>query len=92
MAELKCPNCGEPAAAGDAGKTIVCAKCGGRFKFISGEAKLQSVSDFDRLRADIEELKQRLPASVPAKETPADPPEDPDDDLDVEGGDDDEDL
>jgi uncharacterized Zn finger protein (UPF0148 family) len=88
--DLKCPNCGTPAA-GEAGSKIVCATCGGTFEFVAGEARLTGVGEVDKLKetvtqhdADIAEIKQRLPGSTPA----ADPDEpaavDPDDDDDEE--------
>jgi len=89
--ELKCPNCATPAASGSEGK-IVCATCGGTFEFHAGEAKLKSIGEIDQIKADVEELKQRLPASSPAQppEEPSDTPDSPfDDDPDI--GDDEED-
>jgi uncharacterized Zn finger protein (UPF0148 family) len=88
--ELKCPNCGTPAA-GKEGVKIVCAQCGGTFEYTAGEAKLTAVGEIDKIRTDVEELKQRLPASTPAAEPAVDPNpdlEDPDIDDDEEDEDD----
>jgi uncharacterized Zn finger protein (UPF0148 family) len=89
--ELKCPNCGTPAHAAEAGKKIVCASCGGTFEYVAGEARLQDVGQLDKLQADIEELKQRLPASTPAADPPAADERDLNEDPEIED-DDDEDL
>ncbi len=78
--ELKCPNCGSPAAAAEAGKKIVCTSCGGSFVFEQGEAKLAGVGEIDQIKADVEELKKRLPASTPAADPVEDPQPDPDQD------------
>jgi uncharacterized Zn finger protein (UPF0148 family) len=67
MAELKCPNCGTVGIPGAGGK-VTCATCGGTFSFVAGEAKLTDVGQLDKLQADVEELKQRLPASSPKAE------------------------
>jgi uncharacterized Zn finger protein (UPF0148 family) len=85
--DFQCPNCGTPAK-GVAGGKIVCVKCGGTFRFEAGEARLNGVVDLDKLQADVEELKQRLPASSPA----AEPPADPDESEELLDDDDDEDL
>lgn len=89
--ELKCPNCGTPAVGFEDGK-VVCVHCGGTFTFVEGEARLAGVGEYDQLKetveshaADIDELKQRLPASVPADA--------PDEDEEPDGeGDDQDDL
>jgi len=64
----------------------VCSTCGGTFVFHQGEAKLKGMEEFDKLRADVDELKQRLPASTPAApqppEEPSDSPDSPFDDDD----------
>jgi len=67
--ELKCPNCGTPAIPKDGGD-CVCATCGGTFTFKAGEARLKNVGELDKLQADVDELKQRLPASTPAQDEP----------------------
>jgi uncharacterized Zn finger protein (UPF0148 family) len=94
--ELKCPNCGTPAAIGKEGVKIVCSQCGGTFEYSAGEAKLTAVGEIDKIRTDVEELKQRLPASVPAAQPPEDPsatPDSPfDDDEDLTEDDDEDDL
>jgi uncharacterized Zn finger protein (UPF0148 family) len=68
--ELKCPNCQFPALVKEDG-SAVCSHCGGTFTFKAGEAHLSNVGEFDAVKRDVEELKQRLPASTPA-EPPAD--------------------
>ncbi len=89
-----CPNCGPGTKTHTTAKGHVCETCGGTFTFVAGEAKLQEIGELDKVKADVEELKQRLPASVPAAIPTAEeindgqPPE-PDD---VEEEDDDEDL
>jgi hypothetical protein len=82
--EFRCPNCNTPAK-GTPGQKVYCASCGGVFRYDAGEAKLDKTVDFDKLQADVEELKARLPASRPA----ADPCELSDDD-DVDDDDDDD--
>jgi hypothetical protein len=72
--------------------TAVCSHCGGSFTWKAGEAKLTQVGEFDAIKADVEELKQRLPASTPAGETPADPSPPVEEDVEVEDEDEDEDL
>jgi uncharacterized Zn finger protein (UPF0148 family) len=98
--QLKCPNCGS-AVTVKADGTAVCGTCGGSFSWQAGEAKLEGVGELDALKADVDELKKRLPASTPAQEPATDPdrewPEkDPDDyrdpDPDAEDDDEDEDL
>lgn len=64
--ELKCPNCGPGTKTHKSEKGIVCEQCGGTFTFIAGEAKLKEIGELDKVKADVEELKQRLPASTPA--------------------------
>jgi len=76
--ELKCPNCGTPAAAGSKGR-IVCTSCGGTFEFAAGEHKLVGVGDFDKLAKDVEDLKAKVAAP------PADPVKPAADDDDTDG-------
>lgn len=80
--ELKCPNCGIVAIPKDDG-TLVCATCGGTFTFTAGEARLGDIGELDKLQADVDELKQRLPASTPA-ETIEEPAEEIEEDEDEE--------
>ena len=71
MPDRKCPKLRSGGIAG-ANDTYACPSCGGTFSFQGGEPKLTAVGELDKLkdamsetRADLEELKQRLPASVP---------------------------
>jgi uncharacterized Zn finger protein (UPF0148 family) len=59
--ELKCPNCGAAAVPKEDG-SLVCPTCGGTFTFKEGEARLAKAGEFDQVKADIEELKKRVPA------------------------------
>lgn len=69
--EFSCPNCGPGTKVHQSEKGTVCETCGGTFTYVAGEAKLQDIGELDKVKADVEELKQRLPASTPA----ADPAE-----------------
>lgn len=72
MADYKCPNCGGPTSKN--GDRYVCTgECGGSFEFKAGEAKVTNVGEIDALKADVEELKKRLPASQPSHEPPENP-------------------
>jgi len=86
-----CPNCGPGTQTHTSEKGHVCEKCGGTFTFIAGEAKLAAVGEIDQLKADVEEIKQRLPASVPAAVPPEDPENDQTEDPEAECGVEDED-
>lgn len=74
--ELTCPNCGPGTKAHATEKGHVCETCGGTFTFIAGEPKLAAVGELDKVKADVEELKRRLPASSPAAEPVLDAPDD----------------
>ncbi len=89
--ELKCPNCGSPAApiAGQANQYVCTGQgCGAKFTFEAGEARLTGAVDLDRLSADIEAVKTRqaeIDELLGKPEPPADltdPPADPDEDDD----------
>ena len=60
-----CPNCGPGTKVHKGEKGYTCETCGGTFTFVVGEPKLAVVGELDRVKADVEELKQRLPASTP---------------------------
>lgn len=85
-----CPSCLAPADKLHKGeKGWTCEVCGGTFAVIAGETKLTAVGEIDQLKADVKELKERLPASIPA----AEPPEQPNETTeDTEEQDDEEDL
>jgi uncharacterized Zn finger protein (UPF0148 family) len=85
--ELKCPNCGTAAIPRENGD-CVCATCGGTFTFKAGEARLKNAGELDKLQADVDELKQRLPASTPAAN---DPPAGEPNEEEVDAEDEDED-
>lgn len=90
--ELICPNCG-PGTKTHAGQgdKVICETCGGTFIFVAGEAKLKDFGELDKIKADVEELKKRLPASSPAAPPAAEPDKDPESEDDPED-DNDEDL
>ncbi|MCU0916907.1 MAG: hypothetical protein MUC88_20455 [Planctomycetes bacterium] len=70
-----CPNCGPGTKTHASEKGTVCEQCGGTFTYVAGEAKLHQIGELDQLRADVEEIKQRLPASSPAADiVPGHPP------------------
>ncbi len=79
--ELQCPSCGPAGkvhAKADGG--LACEVCGGTFVFQAGEAKLKDVGELDRVKGDVEQLKEeqrRIQAAL-AKEGRLAPTEDPD--------------
>lgn len=93
--ELKCPNCGTPAVAGEGGK-VVCTGCGGTFRFRAGEAKLEAVAEFDQLKKKVAEQDdeiRRLREQISGGSSNGDEPDgQADDDDDDEEDDDDEDF
>jgi hypothetical protein len=71
--ELQCPNCGPGTKTHQSEQGTVCEQCGGTFTFAAGEAKVKEVGRLDQLEADLQEIKERLPASTPAAQPEPDP-------------------
>lgn len=85
-----CPNCGPGTKTHGGEKGTICEQCGGTFTYVAGEPKLAAVGELDRVKADVEELKKRLPAAGLAA-LPSAGPDDPED-GEEEDDDDDQDL
>jgi len=89
MAELHCPNCGTGGTPDSKGR-VICSQCGGRFRFVAGEAKLDGVGEFDKLQKRVDDLEARLAERKPPKPDETPDPADPDDDDDLDDDDDDD--
>jgi len=77
--ELKCPNCGAGAVEKEGGG-LVCPACGGTFTFREGEARLEGIGEYERLKGKVDQIEAHQAEIDALLGKPPDPTDDPPED------------